>query len=472
MSDRKSLLSFKFSPNRVDSVYNIRKDPKSVLGKGNFGVVVKAEDKITGQVRAIKIINKSKLLEHDSEMDLLANEFNIMMTVDHPNIVRLYEVYEDQKYIYFVMECLRGPTLLQVLSSESYHLTEQEIRYIFFQLTKGMQYLHKNGIAHRDLKPENVVFLGSKTHDLKIIDFGVSKYFISKEGTERQITLRTQTGSLYYISPEIIEGSYDYRCDIWSAGVILYSLFTCIPPFWDMNPDNVIKKIRKIEFDFKHEVWKNVSPNAVDLIRRLLVSKDTRLTTDGILAHPWMKEELSGGRQTNAPIGIKKFFFGKALSRLIMQIITACSSETDNQALGQLFIKIDQDGDGVISRDALLEGIQYYCKIYDKELSTLIMTRFSPNEKIYYTNFLAAVNAMQGYSDFEKRVEKAFSLIDVGGKGRVRAEEFEVAFKRFNLGLPPEFKSWADMVNEVDTAKKGYLELSDFKAMMQSYGEQ
>jgi calcium-dependent protein kinase len=472
MTDRKAPLNFKFSTQRVDTVYNIRKEPKSIIGKGNFGIVVKAEDKITGQVRAIKIINKTKLLEHDSEMETLTNEFNIMMTVDHPNIVRLYEVYEDQKYIYFVMEYLRGLTLYQLLTSQDYHLTESEIRYLFFQLTKGVQYLHKNGIAHRDLKPENIIFISPKSKELKIIDFGVSKYFISKEGSEKQITLRTQTGSLYYISPEIIEGSYDERCDIWSAGVILYSLFTCIPPFWDMNPDNVIRKIQKYEFDFKHDVWRDVSPNAVDLIKRLLVPKNTRLSTDGILAHPWMKEELADKIQTKTPIGIKKFFFGKALSRFVMQIITACSSETDNQALGELFVRIDQDGDGVISRESLLEGIQTHCKIYDKELSDLIMKRFAPDEKIYYKNFLAAVNALQGYSDFEKRVEKAFSMIDVNARGKIRADDLELAFKRMNLGLPAEFKSWGEMVKDVDQNQKGYLELSDFKAMMSYYVEQ
>lgn len=466
MAERKGIFNFNFSKQRIDQVYNIRKDPKDIIGKGNFGVVVKAEDKITGQIRAVKIINKARIVEEQIDLETVANEFNVLMTLDHPNIVRLYEVYTDQKYIYFVMEYLRGMTLFQLLSGKSYSLSENAIRDIFFQLTKGMQYLHKNGIAHRDLKPENVMFVSPKMDQLKIIDFGVSKFFISKEGSQKQITLRTQTGSLYYLSPEIIEGKYDYRCDVWSAGVILYSLFTCIPPFWDINPENVIDKIKRFEFDFKQDIWRNVSPQVIDLIKRLFVPKNQRLTTDQILAHPWMKVELPDKPFERKPVDVKKFFFGKALSRFVMHIITACSSETDNQLLGEMFVRIDHDGDGVISREDLLEGIQSHFKIYDKELTELVTKRFTADQKINYSSFLAAVNALTTYTDFEKRVEKAFSMIDVRGKGQIRPEELEQAFKKMGLSLPAEFNSWAEMVSEVDLKKKGYLDLSDFKSMM------
>lgn len=466
MADSRQSFKFNFAAQRVDQVYSIRKDPKDVVGRGNFGVVVKAEDKITSQVRAVKIINKAKFKDRKQETDLLANEFNILMKVDHPNIVRLYEVYEDERYIYFVMEYLRGKTLFQLLNSADYALTEREIRDVFFQLLKGVQYLHKNGIAHRDLKPENIMFVGPKGNQLKIIDFGVSKYFVSKERPEQLISMRTKTGSLYYISPEIFEGKYDCKCDIWSAGVILFALFTCIPPFWDPNPDNVVKKILKISYDFSEEVWQDVSPLAIDLIRRLLTTTDHRLSADEVLAHPWMKVELSGKPAARQPSAIKKFFLTKALSRFVMQIITMWSSETDNQALGEMFIRIDHDGDGVISRETLLEGIQSHFKIYDRELTDLVMSKFAADQKINYQTFLGAVNALTNYPDFDKRVEKAFSIIDVNGKGRVGPEELEAAFKRMNLGMPPEFKSWADMVTEADAAKKGYLDLADFKSMM------
>ena len=469
MTTRKNFINLKFSSQQLNEVYNIKKSKEASIGRGNFGVIVPAQDKLTGQVRAIKIINKEELLKKDPHLDLLENEFNIMLTLDHPNIVRLYEVYEDPKYMYLVIEYLKGKNLFETLINEEFQMTESNVRDIFFQIVKGMQYLHKNGIVHRDIKPENIMFVSPGSNKIKIIDFGVSKYFFGPDQPDKQITLRTQTGSLYFMAPEIMQGKYDYYCDIWSAGVVLYSLLAGVPPFFDMDPHLVLKKIKNVDYDFNHEIFKEVSPLVVDLIKHMLVARETRLTTDKILEHEWMKIELKDKKFTNSASMLKKFYLGKTLSKLVLQLIAAGSSETDNVKLGELFVKIDEDGDGLISREALIEGIQYFYEVQDKDLFDYIIKEFPPGHKINYNTFLSIMSSCQGYSNFEGRIERAFNMLDESKTGKITSENIKNVFEKLNVNPESEIKSWEELIAENDKDKKGYLTLDDFKKSMMFY---
>jgi len=466
---RANILNLKISSQRIDKVYNIRNNPEHTLGKGSFGIVIKAEDKLTGQIRAIKIIKKAQLEQIDADLTLLSNEFNIMIQMDHPNIIRLYEVFEDQRYFYFVMEYMNGRSLYDYLVSGNYELTELSIREIFYQLMKGLQYLHKNGIAHRDIKPENIMFVNNKSNHIKIIDFGVSKYFFSPEDPKKEITLRTQAGSLYYISPEIIEGAYDCRCDIWSAGVILYSLFAGSPPFYDDDPHVVVKKVKNIEYAFKEDVWSNVSPQVIDLIKHMLTKRDIRYSADNVLEHEWMKMNLESKKYVIDVNRLKKFFLKKSLSRYILEMITASGSETDNSVLGELFVQIDEDGDGLISREDLIEGIKSHFSIVDQELIDLIKTTYQSEQRLNYNNFLTCVNSVKNYSNLEKRIEKAFHLIDRKQTGKITGADLRAAFKKMKLEEKKDEKFWDDLIKEIDTTGKGYLDLEDFTNMMKFY---
>ena len=172
-----------------------------------------------------------------------------MIETDHPNIIKLYEVYEDNRYIYLIMECCSGGELfdriLDRINSKNLY-TEKQACHIFKQMVSAICYCHSQKICHRDLKPENLLFLNSSEDSpLKVIDFGLSKIF-----TKDNHKMTTKVGTAYYVSPEVLAGDYDEKCDVWSAGVILYILLTGEPPFNGANDNEIYKRIQAKKYNF------------------------------------------------------------------------------------------------------------------------------------------------------------------------------------------------------------------------------
>ena len=174
------------------------------LGEGSYGFVKVATRKQDNVRRAIKIIPKKRI----KRPELLTREISIMKQIDHPNIVKLYETYEDQQYIYLPMEICEGGELFDKII-EMGRFSEQQGCMLFLQMISAIAYLHSKEIVHRDLKPENFLFSQKNLESkLKLIDFGLAKSITS----ERKMT--TKTGTCYYVSPEILSGPYNEKCDI------------------------------------------------------------------------------------------------------------------------------------------------------------------------------------------------------------------------------------------------------------------
>jgi calcium-dependent protein kinase len=220
------------------------------------------------------------------------------MEVDHPNIIKFYEVYSDAKYYRIVMEYCEGGELFQHLTQWG-RLSEPVSAQIIKQLIAALKHLHEMNIAHRDLKPENVIFAtrgDSKKIHVKLIDFGLSKKF--KEDFNQ---MRTKLGTPYYVSPEVLEGTYDKRCDLWSLGVMTYMLICGYPPFNGKTDAEVFYKIRCANYGFPDEDPSTppkdrfaVSDEAKDFISRLLkTDPNRRMTVDEAQNHPWITKLTS-----------------------------------------------------------------------------------------------------------------------------------------------------------------------------------
>mmetsp|Transcript_9472 Transcript_9472/g.38724 ORF Transcript_9472/g.38724 Transcript_9472/m.38724 type:complete len:332 (-) Transcript_9472:94-1089(-) len=266
----------------IEDTYDLGKE----IGRGGFSVVVEGTDKESGEKFAIKCIKKT-MVEGD-DIKLLRREIKIMKKVSHPNILKLFEVFEDEEEFFLVMELVQGKELFDKIVEKGQY-SERDAANIVKQIVSAVDYLHSNGIAHRDLKPENLLSAGEEEEEIiKIADFGFSKNF----GEEK---LMTSCGSPGYVAPEVLTcESYDKAVDMWSVGVIIYILLCGYPPFYADNAPALFKKIMDVKYDFEDPSWEDVSDDAKELIRHLLVKDPKeRYTARQCLEDTWVQGNCS-----------------------------------------------------------------------------------------------------------------------------------------------------------------------------------
>ncbi|PWA45047.1 Calcium/calmodulin-dependent/calcium-dependent protein kinase [Artemisia annua] len=257
-------------------------DVGRLLGCGAFAKVYHARDINTGQSVAIKVINKHKISHNAHLVANVKREIDIMRQLDHPYIIKLYEVMATKTKIYFVLEFVKGGELFAKVAKG--RLNESQSRKYFHQLISAIGYCHAIGVYHRDLKPENLLI--DENGDLKVSDFGLSAVTgqIRSDGL-----LHTLCGTPSYVAPEILtKRGYDGgKADIWSCGIILFVMNAAFLPFNDSNLMMMYKKIYKGEY--RCPKW--MSPDLKRLLSRLLdTNPETRITVDEIKSDPWFRK--------------------------------------------------------------------------------------------------------------------------------------------------------------------------------------
>ncbi|KAL3311717.1 hypothetical protein Ciccas_009701 [Cichlidogyrus casuarinus] len=253
-------------------------DMGRTIGRGHFAVVKIAKHVFTGETVAVKVIDKMKLDE--VSRDHMFQEVVCMKLVQHPNVVRLYDVIDTSTKLYLVLELGDGGDLYDFITKHESGLNEDLSKRLFRQIVTAISYCHRLHVVHRDLKPENVVFF-EKLGIVKLTDFGFSNKFTPGS------TLNTACGSLAYSAPEILLGNpYDApKVDIWSLGVILYMLVCGSLPFQERNDSETLAKI----MDCEYRLPMRLSSECKNLISRLLVrDPDQRPTLDDILNDVWL----------------------------------------------------------------------------------------------------------------------------------------------------------------------------------------
>ena len=245
---------------------------EETIGEGTYGKVKLATHIQTNEKVAIKIINKKRLI-NNGDNERILNEIKIMTKLNHPNILKAFEVFEDEINYYIVMERPIKGDLFNYICSKG-RLSMEESSFIYYQIVNAVDYLHKNKIVHRDMKPENIML--TKDMIVKIGDFGLSKYFKSTE-----VKLQTNCGSPCYSAPEVLRGNR-YKpmpVDIWGIGIILYCMICGELPFEDEKEDILIRKVTLCNYTcpiFVNQIFKI-------LFKRILCSNpNERLTIDQI----------------------------------------------------------------------------------------------------------------------------------------------------------------------------------------------
>mmetsp|Transcript_9261 Transcript_9261/g.20476 ORF Transcript_9261/g.20476 Transcript_9261/m.20476 type:complete len:409 (+) Transcript_9261:348-1574(+) len=258
------------APNRVgvDVRDRYEMDESEILGKGNYGVVYRGREIKTGVMYAIKSIEKSKL----KNLAFVRREIAILKEVDHPNIIKLHEVFEDDHKLHLVMELCTGGELFDRIVAKTQspegHFSEYDAAEIVRSILKAIQYCHDElHICHRDLKPKNFLFLtNDEKSEIKIIDFGLSRH----ESMDTGGVMRTMVGTPHYVAPEVLRGSYTKSCDMWSIGIITFILLCGYPPFCGDNARQIFDSVLSAKFDFPSPDWDPISDNAKEFITNLL----------------------------------------------------------------------------------------------------------------------------------------------------------------------------------------------------------
>lgn len=467
------------SQENIEGVYQF--DKTKLLGEGGFGRVFKAVHNITKQSRAIKVIPKSKIKDPAK----FAIEIEILKQVDHPNIIKLFETFEDARNVYLVFEMCEGGELFDRVVAKT-HYTESEARAAFTDIMKCIHYCHQHGISHRDLKLENFVY-ATKALDspLKMIDFGLSKVFKSEDEIleenekksaiaaagvkqRKKVVMQTKAGTADYMSPEVLDGNYNEKCDIWSAGVILYMILSGTPPFYGKDDAHLVASIKKGAYRMTGKPWDTISEPAKDLIKKMIVPQESRIDSQAVLDHPWMKMQNKGD---DTPIQIdldnlKSFVNMSKLKQVALHFIASQADEKDIDLLIKEFNQFDADGDGEISIQEFKNTISKFHKAPPEEIERIFKLVDSDNSgRINYTEFIAATMNQNIYLR-EEKLYQAFKMFDKNNDGVITPDEIKAV-----LGSDPKYKDqdtkmWERIIEDADTNKDGHIDYDEFIKLM------
>ena len=212
---------------------------ENTIGRGTFATVKRCKNRATGERFAVKVLSKKKMSEEDKAN--IQTEIEILTSMDHPNIVRLVEVFEDERHWCLVMELMKGGELFdKILECEQF--SEKEARDAVMALVDAISYCHAKGVVHRDIKPENLLLEDKNMgiSSLKIADFGLSR--LLEEGKMAS----TACGTPGYVAPEILESQpYGFPCDYWSIGVVAFILLSGTAPFYEDDNFALFEQIKK-----------------------------------------------------------------------------------------------------------------------------------------------------------------------------------------------------------------------------------
>ncbi|TXG59790.1 hypothetical protein EZV62_014363 [Acer yangbiense] len=441
-----------------------------LLGHGQFGYTYVATDKANGDRVAVKKIEKNKMILPIAVEDVKREVKILQALAGHENVVKFYNAFEDDSYVYIVMELCEGGELLdRILSKKDSRYSEKDAAVVVRQMLKVAAECHLHGLVHRDMKPENFLFKSTKEDSpLKATDFGLSDFI--KPGKKFQDIV----GSAYYVAPEVLKRRSGPESDVWSIGVITYILLCGRRPFWDKTEDGIFKEVLRNKPDFRRKPWPTISNAAKDFVKKLLVKDPrARLTAAQALSHPWVRE---GGEASEIPIDIsvlnnmRQFVRYSRLKQFALRALASTLNEEELSDLRDQFDAIDVDKNGSISleemRQALAKDLPWKLK-ESRVLEILQAGVIDSNTDglVDFSEFVAAtlhVHQLEEHDSdkWHQRSRAAFEKFDIDRDGFITSEEL-----RTHTGLKGSLDPFLE---EADIDKDGKISLSEFRRLLRT----
>lgn len=467
-------------------MYEMIPGERGILGEGINGPVRMAKHRKNGQEVAVKKISCVNLSEQRRQM--LVSEVRIFLQVSHRNIVQLLEVYESEadQAVLLVMELCTGKELFERLAERRWY-SEFDAARVARQMLDAVSYLHSQNICHRDLKLENWIYENpTQEARLKLCDFGFGQI------VEPSVQLTATLGSLFYLAPEVLEGSYGLPCDMWSIGVIVYMLLSGVPPFDGKTDEAVMQKIRQGRFVSTGKRWEAISETAKHFVRSLL-RKDPyeRLTAAEAAQHAWLKMDTqpkayswpkgSPDSELELPIDrgvirdMWKFAQNNAITRAALGMLAKLNTSTfggreeDVLTLESRFRSYDETNCGKIDAEAFIKVLKETMPLNQAE-EKQFFERIAGNlpseggndaqsgqkgrrrREVNYSDFITLTKARR-MANNTAAIREAFRAFDESGDGFIREVDMHSI-------LGDEFKSTID--DYVDINGKDLIDYVDF----------
>jgi len=354
-------------------------------------------------------------------------EIGIMIRLDHPHIMRLYNTFEDDNFIYMASELCEGGEFFETIETVG-HLHESVAAVVMKQILNAVSYLHTNFICHRDIKPENFLVLRKvdqqdlKKLQLKLIDFGTAKDF-------QENPMETKVCTPHYVAPEVLSRTtlrYTEKVDVWSCGFVLFMMLCGFMPFHHANEVEVLKLVKRGKYDFQpKKIWELISDTAKDLIKSMLCVKVAgRRTALEAYQHEWFKVDGAQNAKLDEEGMMKqmqKFVGMNKLKQMALQIIARNMSDSTIEQLRQVFMTIDADNSGTLTVEEMDEAMRTLnLEGEQRQRMKNILTGLDHDKtgSIAYTEFLAATMTQEQYMQ-EDACKAAFLLLDVDQDGYI-----------------------------------------------------
>eukprot|EP01056_Protomagalhaensia_sp_Gyna25_P005268 Protomagalhaensia_sp_Gyna_25__5267@NODE_649_length_2914_cov_15_548870_g505_i0_p1_GENE_NODE_649_length_2914_cov_15_548870_g505_i0NODE_649_length_2914_cov_15_548870_g505_i0_p1_ORF_typecomplete_len671_score136_67Pkinase/PF00069_25/6_2e69Pkinase_Tyr/PF07714_17/5_5e48EFhand_7/PF13499_6/1e10EFhand_7/PF13499_6/1_6e13EFhand_7/PF13499_6/1_1e14EFhand_8/PF13833_6/0_2EFhand_8/PF13833_6/5_8e05EFhand_8/PF13833_6/0_016EFhand_8/PF13833_6/0_00017EFhand_8/PF13833_6/0_00029EFhand_8/PF13833_6/1_6e06EFhand_1/PF00036 len=406
------------------SAGGIRKifDFQRKIGAGSFGEVHLVKELRSGFIRVCKTINKDQAVVPVEQIEA---EINILKTLDHPNIIKIYDVYEDYNSVYIIMEYCKGGELLKRVveaNQQARALTERYVMGVMQQILLALAYFHSQKVAHKDLKPENVLFQDdSPSSPIKVIDFGLAEIFRTTDEYSHNAA-----GTVVYMAPEVFQRRLHLKCDVWSAGVLMFLLLTGNLPFMGKTVSEIKAKVLRDEPPWDIQC-RSLSDSAVNLMKKMLQkSPKHRFSAAEALQHAWFRNEHSSRTMlpTNICGNLKRYMKQAQLKNVLINLMAHQLDFSSGQVkqISDVFHQLDKDQNGTLSSAELAQGLRN-AGLQPWEITKIVQALdIDGSGSISYTEFLAACYT---WRESELNIVwTAFNKLDTDNDGVISVEEF------------------------------------------------